>query len=96
MKDNLRKILLVICIGIFAFSVFKLGSIYFEYDYEKDSSQTWIMYVFEHEDIIRGKIEILSKEDNALTIKWSGIANIYANAGYDADVPFECVFKVNL
>lgn len=65
----------------------------FEYDYEKDSSQTWIMYVFEHEDIIKGKIEILSKEENTLTIKWSGIANIYANGGYDTDVPFECVFK---
>ena len=51
------------------------------------------MYVFEHEDIIKGKIEILSKEENTLTIKWSGIANIYANGGYDADVPFECVFK---
>lgn len=68
----------------------------FEYDFEKDSSQTWIMYVFEHNDISKSKIEILSKEESTLTIKWSGTANIYFNAAYDEDVPFECVFKVGM
>lgn len=66
----------------------------FLYDYEKDSSETWCMYLFEHEDIVNGKIEIISKEENTLTIKWSGEANIYYNSVYDTNVPFECKFKV--
>lgn len=68
----------------------------FEYDYEKDSSQTWIMYVFEHEDITKGRIEILEKNEDTLKIKWTGTANIYANGGYDEDVPFEGVFDIRL
>lgn len=74
----------------------ELVNMNFAYDYKKDNSQTWIMYIFEHQDIMKGKIEILSREGDMLTIKWSGEADIFFNSDYAKNVPFECKFKVNL
>lgn len=68
----------------------------FEYDYDTDNSQTWIMYVFGHENIKKGKIEILSKEDNKLRLKWCGEADIFFNEDYDERVPFESEFEVEI
>lgn len=68
----------------------------FEYDYELDNSQTWIMYVLGHENIKKGRIEILSQKDNVLSVKWSGEADIYFNEDYDENVPFESSFEAKL
>ena len=68
----------------------------FEYDYELDNSQIWIMYVLGHENIKKGRIEILSQKDNVLSVKWSGKADIYFNEDYDENVPFESSFEAKL
>ncbi|MDR2898117.1 MAG: hypothetical protein LBU99_04810 [Spirochaetaceae bacterium] len=38
--------------------------------------------------------EILAVKENELIIKWSGLANIFWDKKYGADVPFETIFTV--
>ena len=62
----------------------------FEYEFKEESSN-WILYIFEHEDITKGKIEVLERKDNCFLVKWTGQANIFWDEEYNRDVPFECV-----
>ena len=74
MKDNLRKLLLVICIGIFAFSVFKLGSIYFEYEeIDKETEETVEEYV-EQEIVVEENKNNNKKEEVEDNTDWHAVA----------------------
>ena len=51
MKEKLRKLLLVICICVFAYSAFQLGSIFYNYyKIEKDSEELIDEYVMSSSD----------------------------------------------
>jgi len=54
------------------------------------------LYVFEHEDITKGTIEIIDFIDNSFSIRWSGTANIFFNELYYKNVPFETNFTTQI
>jgi hypothetical protein len=47
------------------------------------------LYVFEHEAVTSGKIEILERQENKFKIRWSGKGNIFWDDEYGGNVPFE-------
>ncbi len=49
------------------------------------------LYVLEHEDVTSGTIEFLNYQDNKITIKWIGMANVYWDDKFGENVPFETV-----
>ncbi len=53
------------------------------------------LYVFEHEDVTKGKIEFLKRNGTQFFVRWSGTANVYWNEEYGADVPFLFEGEVN-
>lgn len=54
------------------------------------------LYVLEHEDITKGTIEILDCNSSLIKIKWSGIANVYWNEKFGANVPFEAIIETEI
>ena len=51
MKDKIRKVILVICVCVFAYSAFQLGKIFYEYySIEKESENLIDEYVVEKEE----------------------------------------------
>ncbi len=53
-------------------------------------------YVLEHEDVTKGTIEILKVDNNSITIHWSGLANIFWDSEFGANIPFETEFTAPL
>lgn len=64
--------------------------------YNKDKEEAGILCVQEHENVVKGTIEILDIENNNITIKWSGLANVGWNDQYGKNVPFETTFIAKL
>lgn len=56
--------------------------------YNEKGEEAGSLYVFEHEDVIKGTIEFLRREGRKYYIRWSGTANVFWNDEYGADVPF--------
>ena len=54
----------------------------------EDGEEAGFLYVFEHEDVTKGTIEILERHGTYFQIRWSGTANVYWNEEYGEDVPF--------
>lgn len=54
----------------------------------EDGEEAGFLYVFEHEDVTKGTIEILERHGTNFQIRWSGTANVYWNEEYGEDVPF--------
>ncbi len=54
------------------------------------------LYVLEHENVTKGVIEILEVTDEFITIKWTGLANVYWDEDLSENVPFETVFKAEI
>ncbi len=65
-------------------------------EYNQDDEEAGVLCVQEHEDVTKGMIEILNVEDNLITIRWSGLANVFWDEKYGEDVPFETIFTVEL
>lgn len=57
-------------------------------EYNENDEEAGNLYVFEHEEITKGKIEFLERRGNNFLIRWTGTANVYWNDEYGADVPF--------
>lgn len=57
-------------------------------EYNENDEEAGNLYVFEHEEITKGKIEFLERKENKFLIRWTGTANVYWNDEYGADVPF--------
>lgn len=67
-----------------------------ELDPDSDESSAGSLYVLEHEDITMGTIEILDVTEGKITIRWNGLANVYANEMYGENVPFDTVFTADI
>lgn len=57
-------------------------------EYNEKDEEAGNLYVFEHEEITKGKIEFLERRGDNFLIRWTGTANVYWNDEYGADVPF--------
>lgn len=64
--------------------------------YNDKGEEAGYLYVLEHEDVTEGTIEILDVSKNAVTLKWTGKANVFWNDTFGADVPFETVVRMKL
>lgn len=54
------------------------------------------LYVVEHEDVTKGTIEILKVDNNSITVHWSGLANIFWDSEFGANVPFDTEFTATI
>lgn len=69
----------------------------FAVDIDPDSDEPeGALYVLEHEDITKSTVEILNVTDDKMTIRWSGLANVYWDEKYGEDVPFNTVVTVDI
>ena len=50
-----------------------------------------ILCVVEHESIVKSKIEFLSYSDGYLTIRWTGLADVYWDENFKNNLPFKIV-----
>lgn len=65
-------------------------------EYNDQNEEAGTLCVQEHECVRKGTIEILDVENNELTIKWSGLADVGWNRKYGENVPFETIFSVKI
>ncbi len=56
--------------------------------YNENEEEAGTLCVFEHEEVTRGKIEILKRHEQSFLLRWSGTANVFWSEEYGADVPF--------
>ena len=80
----------------FSFSELKGKQFIWSNEYNEDGEEAGTLYVQEHEAVRKGIIEILDVEDQQLTIKWSGQADVGWSRKYGNKVPFETIFKVKI
>lgn len=78
------------------FDELKGKSFVWDSEYNSDGEEAGFLYVQEHEDVTKGTIEILDVKDGSMTIKWSGLANVFWDEKYGENVPFETVFSASL
>lgn len=67
-----------------------------ERTYNENDEEAGCLCVQEHELLSSGTIEILDIQNNTMTIRWSGLANVYWNEIYGTDVPFDTTFTTEL
>ena len=51
-----------------------------------------VLNIVEYEDVTKGIIEILKVDNDNITIHWNGTANVFWNAEYRDNVPFDIEF----
>lgn len=61
-----------------------------------DGEEAGTLYVLEHDNLSSGTIEITDVSDGYMTVRWSGLANLYWSEEYGSDIPFEAEFTVRL
>lgn len=79
-----------------AFEELKGKKFVWEDEENADGEEAGTLYVLEHENLSSGTIEITDVKDGHMTVRWSGLANIYWSEEYGSDVPFETEFTVKL
>lgn len=67
-----------------------------ESTYNENDEEAGCLCVQEHELLSSGTIEILDIQNNHITIRWSGLANVYWDETYGADVPFDTTFTAEI
>lgn len=69
----------------------KLENLTLKWDSEVNErgEEAGYLYVFEHEDVTSGQIQILERQGNKFKIRWTGKANVFWDEEYGEDVPFE-------
>lgn len=78
------------------FGELKGKSFVWDSEYNSDGEEAGFLYVQEHEDVTKGTIEILDVKDGRMTVKWSGLANVFWSEEYGENVPFETIFSASL
>ncbi len=68
----------------------ELEGVKLEWDspFNEKEEEAGTLYVFEHEDVTSGTIEILEREGNKFRVRWEGKGNVYWDEEYGEDVPF--------
>lgn len=64
--------------------------------HDENYAEAGCLYVFGHEDVTAGKIEIQKREGDSFTIRWSGKGHVFWNDEYGENVPFEAEFTATL
>lgn len=64
-------------------------------EYNEKDEEAGYLYVFEHEEVTKGKIEFLKRNGTKFYVRWSGSANVFWNEEYGEDVPFLFEGEVN-
>lgn len=64
--------------------------------HNEHGEEAGFLCVQEHESVTKGTIEILDCQNNFITIKWSGLANVFWDETYGENVPFETIFQAQL
>ncbi len=79
-----------------AFEELKGKRFVWDSEYNQDDEEAGFLCVQEHENVTKGTIEILDVKENLMTIRWSGLANVFWDDKYGENVPFESIFSVSL
>ena len=57
-----------------------------EYDVKGD--EAGVLYVLEHEDVTKCRIEFLERHGAVFSVRWTGTAHVYVDDEYGENVPF--------
>ena len=84
------------CSHCYAFQELKGKKFVWDSEYNAQEEEAGTLCVQEHEPVRQGTIEILEMENDRLTVKWSGKADVDWNMKYGRNVPFETIFSVKV
>lgn len=84
------------CTGVSNLEALKGKKFIWESTYNENGEEAGCLSVQEHEFLSSGTIEILDIQNNHMTIRWSGLANVYWDETYGADVPFDTTFTAEI